>query len=101
DMGFNTIMLSPVAERAEDDYLGYDVTDYGSISEAYGSPEDFENLLAEAHALELKVIVDMPAVATDDYTALESPGLTTRKEEYCEDIGQEIIELSDAGNQET
>jgi len=36
DMGFNTIMLSPVTERGEDDYLGYDVTDYSSISEAYG-----------------------------------------------------------------
>lgn len=101
DMGFNTIMLSPVAERAEDDYLGYDVTDYGSISEAYGSPEDFENLLAEAHELELKVIVDMPAVATDDYTALETPAFNTIQEEYYEDIGREIIDLNDAGNQET
>ncbi|MEK4554612.1 MULTISPECIES: alpha-amylase family glycosyl hydrolase [Jeotgalicoccus] len=101
DMGFNTIMLSPVAERAEDDYLGYDVTDYASISEAYGSPEDFENLLAEAHELELKVIVDMPAVATDDYTALETPAFNTIQEEYYEDIGREIIDLNDAGNQET
>jgi|GEM_PF-757975 Glycosidases len=101
DMGFNTIMLSPVAERAEDDYLGYDVTDYSSISEAYGSPEDFENLLAEAHELELKVIVDMPAVATDDYTALETPAFNTIQEEYYEDIGREIIDLNDAGNQET
>lgn len=101
DMGFNTIMLSPVAERAEDDYLGYDVTDYGSISEAYGSPEDFENLLAEAHELELKVIVDMPAVATDDYTALETPAFNNIQEEYYEDIGREIIDLNDAGNQET
>lgn len=101
DMGFNTIMLSPVAERAEDDYLGYDVTDYASISEAYGSPEGFENLLAEAHELELKVIVDMPAVATDDYTALETPAFNTIQEEYYEDIGREIIDLNDAGNQET
>ena len=101
DMGFNTIMLSPVAERGEDDYLGYDVTDYGSISEAYGSPEDFEKLLSEAHELELKVIVDMPAVATDDYTALETPAFNNIQEEYYEDIGREIIDLNDAGNQET
>jgi len=101
DMGFNTIMLSPVTERGEDDYLGYDVTDYSSISEAYGSPEDFEKLLAEAHELELKVIVDMPAVATDDYTALETPAFNNIQEEYYEDIGREIIDLNDAGNQET
>src|SRR5699024_11637798 len=76
-------------------------SDLSSISEAYGSPEDFENLLAEAHELELKVIVDMPAVATDDYTALETPAFNTIQEEYYEDIGREIIDLNDAGNQET
>src|SRR5699024_1230036 len=91
----------PVAERGEDDYLGYDVTDYASISEACGSPEDFENLLAEAHELELKVIVDMQAVATGDYTALETPAIDTILEEYYEEIGRDIIELNDAGSQET
>lgn len=101
DMGFNTVMLSPVTERAEDDYLGYDVTDYGAISEAYGSPEDFNNLIGEAHELDMKVIVDMPAVATDDYTALESPVFNDVQADYYEDIGREIIDLNDADNQET
>ena len=101
DMGFNTIMLSPVTERAEDDYLGYDVTDYSSISEAYGSPEDFQNLIDDAHELDLKVIVDMPAVATDDYTALDAPVFNDIQTDYYEDIDREIIDLNDADNQET
>ena len=101
DMGFNTIMLSPVTERAKDDYLGYDVTDYSSISEAYGSPEDFQNLIDDAHELDLKVIVDMPAVATDDYTALDAPVFNDIQTDYYEDIDREIIDLNDADNQET
>ncbi|HJG32961.1 MAG TPA: hypothetical protein K8V97_04525 [Jeotgalicoccus aerolatus] len=101
DMGFNTVMLSPVTERAEDDYLGYDVTDYGAIAESYGSQEDFKNLIDEAHEFGLKVVVDMPAVATDDYTAAENPVLNEVQTDYYEDIDREIIDLTDADNQNT
>lgn len=101
DMGFNTVMLSPVSERAEDDYLGYDVTDYGAIAESYGSQEDFKNLIDEAHEFGLKVVVDMPAVATDDYTAAENPVLNEVQTDYYEDIDREIIDLTDADNQNT
>lgn len=101
DMGFNTVMLSPVTERAEDDYLGYDVTDYGAIAESYGSQEDFKNLIDEAHEFGLKVVVDMPAVATDDYTAAENPILNEVQTDYYEDIDREIIDLTDADNQNT
>lgn len=101
DMGFNTVMLSPVTERAEDDYLGYDVTDYVAIAESYGSQEDFKNLIDEAHEFGLKVVVDMPAVATDDYTAAENPVLNEVQTDYYEDIDREIIDLTDADNQNT
>ena len=101
DMGFNTIMLSPVTERAEDDYLGYDVTDYGALAESYGTPEDFKKVIDEAHALDLKVVVDMPAVATDDYTALEEPVFNEIQTDYYADIDREIIDLNNADNQET
>lgn len=101
DMGFNTVMLSPVTERAEDDYLGYDVTDYGAIAESYGSQEDFKNLIDEAHEFGLKVVVDMPAIATDDYTAAENPVLNEVQTDYYEDIDREIIDLTDADNQNT
>lgn len=101
DMGFNTVMLSPVTERAEDDYLGYDVTDYVAIAESYGSQEDFKNLIDEAHEFGLKVVVDMPAVATDDYTAAENPILNEVQTDYYEDIDREIIDLTDADNQNT
>lgn len=101
DMGFNSIMLSPVTERTEDDYLGYDVVDYSALAESYGTEEDFKKLLDEAHALDLKVIVDMPAVATDDYSALEEPLFNDIQSDYYTAIDREIIDLNDADNQKT
>lgn len=101
DMGFNTIMLSPVLERAEDDYLGYDVTDYGTIAQSFGDQENFNKLIDEAHELELKVVVDMPAVATEDYSALDEPAFNEIQSDYYADIDREIIDLQNTENQET
>lgn len=101
DMGFNTIMLSPVTERAEDDYLGYDVTDYGAIAQSFGDEENFNKLIDEAHELDLKVVVDMPAVATEDYSTLDEPVFNEIQSDYYADIDREIIDLQNTENQET
>ncbi|WP_026867393.1 alpha-amylase family glycosyl hydrolase [Jeotgalicoccus marinus] len=99
DMGFNTIMLSPVTERAEDDYLGYDVTSYDKISEAYGGAEAFQDFIDSVHNQDMKIVVDMPTTATEDYTALENLEFNDIETAYYEDIDREIIDLSDADNQ--
>ena len=99
DMGFNTLMLTPVTERDDNDYLGYDVTDYSSIAESYGGEEGFKSLLDAAHELDLKVIVDMPTTATDEYTSLEDPAFNDIQTDYYQTIDREIIDLSDEDNQ--
>ena len=40
-------------------YHGYDVIDYFSVDEEYGTEEDFLRLIEEAHARDIKVIVDL------------------------------------------
>jgi maltose alpha-D-glucosyltransferase/alpha-amylase len=45
---------------------GYDVSDYRSIAEDVGEVEDFKKLLGEAHARDLKVIVDFVMNHTSD-----------------------------------
>ena len=99
DMGFNTLMLTPVTERDDNDYLGYDVTDYSSIAESYGGEEGFKSLLDAAHELDLKVVVDMPTTATDEYTSLEDPAFNDIQADYYQTIDREIIDLSDEDNQ--
>jgi glycosidase len=56
DLGVNALWLMPVFVSPS--YHGYDTTDYEHINPAYGTDEDFERFLKEAHARGLKVIVD-------------------------------------------
>jgi len=56
DLGITGIWLMPVSESPS--YHGYDVTDYRSIEEDYGTIEDFQQLMTECHARGVKVIVD-------------------------------------------
>lgn len=55
-MGVNAIWLSPVHPAMS--YHGYDVTDYTAVNSQYGTLADFERLVAEAHALDIKVYLD-------------------------------------------
>jgi glycosidase len=56
DLGITGIWLMPICESPS--YHGYDVTDYRSINEDYGTEEDFLELMAQCQARGIKVIVD-------------------------------------------
>lgn len=56
DMGFNGIWLMPVMPSPS--YHKYDVEDYENIDPDYGTLDDFENLLNEAHERGIRVIID-------------------------------------------
>lgn len=56
ELGVDGIWLMPINESPS--YHGYDVTDYNSLNEDYGTEADFENLIAEAHKRDIKVIMD-------------------------------------------
>ena len=57
EMGFNGIWLMPI--HPSPTYHKYDVTDYYAIDKDYGTLEDFENLIREAHKRDIKVIIDL------------------------------------------
>jgi len=57
DLGITGIWLMPIAQSPS--YHGYDVTDYLTIEEDYGTNEDFRRFLDEAHARGIAVIVDL------------------------------------------
>ncbi len=57
DLGARCIWLMPVA--ASPSYHGYDVTDYYRIQHEYGTNEDFERLVVEAHRRGIRVLVDL------------------------------------------
>ncbi|HUO46717.1 MAG TPA: alpha-amylase family glycosyl hydrolase [Acidimicrobiia bacterium] len=64
-LGVDAIWLSPFYPSPQDDF-GYDVTDYCDVDPIYGTLEDFDRLVMEAHARGMKVIVDYVINHTSD-----------------------------------
>lgn len=66
DMGVKILWLMPVHPIGEVNRKGgegsyYSVKDYRAINPEFGTMEDFQNLVREAHDLEMKVIIDWVA----------------------------------------
>ncbi|XP_015607334.1 alpha-glucosidase isoform X1 [Cephus cinctus] len=57
DMGIETLWISPIFKSPLVD-SGYDVSDYLAIDPMYGTLEDFDNLVARAKELGIKVVLD-------------------------------------------
>ena len=57
DLGVNCIWFMPIFEGPSDH--GYEITDYYSIESDYGTLEDLEELVAEAHERDIRVVLDM------------------------------------------
>jgi trehalose-6-phosphate hydrolase len=57
-LGIDVIWLTPIYASPQKDN-GYDISDYYSIHPEYGTMEDFEKLLAEAHHRDIKIIMDI------------------------------------------
>ena len=65
NLGVDAIWISPFFKSPQKDF-GYDVADYCDVHPEYGTLEDFDALLAKAHELGLKVMVDIvPAHCSD------------------------------------
>lgn len=55
-LGVTGLWLSPV--QPAQSYHGYDVTDYEKINPRFGTEEDFENLIKEAHKHNIRIYMD-------------------------------------------
>lgn len=67
-LGVDAIWLSPFFTSPDKD-MGYDVSDYTSVNPLFGTIEDFDALVARAHDLGLKVIIDQVLSHTSDQHA--------------------------------
>ena len=64
-LGITCIWLSPIFQSPQDDN-GYDISDYRAIAPEFGTMADFENLLKEAHAKGMRVLMDLVVNHTSD-----------------------------------
>ena len=65
DLGVDVLWLSPVYRSPQDDN-GYDISDYQDIDPLFGTLEDMDELLAEAHRRGLKIVMDLVVNHTSD-----------------------------------
>src|SRR4051812_11898609 len=65
DLGVDAIWISPIFVSPMADF-GYDIADYTDIDPLFGTLEDFDEVVAAAHQLGLKVILDLVPNHTSD-----------------------------------
>lgn len=64
-LGVDVLWLSPIYKSPNDDN-GYDISDYRDIMDEFGTMEDFDRLLLEAHKHHLKIMLDLVVNHTSD-----------------------------------
>jgi alpha-glucosidase len=67
-LGVDIVWLSPYFKSPMKDF-GYDISDYCDVDPMFGTLADFDRLIAKAHALGLKIIIDQVM----SHTAEEHP----------------------------
>ncbi len=72
DLGIKGIWLMPINANADGDH-GYATTDYRALDPAYGTLEDFDELLRQAHARGIGIIMDYVI----NHSAKEHPMFTS------------------------
>jgi alpha-glucosidase len=68
DLGVDAVWITPFYPSPQHDH-GYDVSDYRDVDPLFGTLEDFDSMLATAHALGVKVIADV----VPNHTSSEHP----------------------------
>lgn len=84
DMGVDILWFMPIHPIGEEKRKGelgsyYSVKDYKGINPNYGTLEDFNTLVEEAHELGMKVIIDW----VPNHTAWDHPWITEHPEYYA------------------
>lgn len=65
ELGVTMLWICPIFKSPMDDN-GYDISDYFSIAQEFGTMEDLKNLIKEAKQLKIKIILDLVLNHTSD-----------------------------------
>ena len=81
DLGVDVVWLSPVYKSPNVDN-GYDISDYQAIMEEFGTMEDFDRMLAEAHKRGIRIVMDLVVNHTSDEHAWFVESKKSRENPY-------------------
>ncbi len=57
-LGIDAIWLSPFYPSPDADF-GYDISDHTQVDDRFGTLQDFDHMLAQAHALGIRIVLDL------------------------------------------
>src|SRR3954467_14536711 len=77
DLGIDAIRLTPFYPSPGYDH-GYDVANYVDVDPLFGTLEDFDELIAAAHARDIRVIADI----VPNHSSREHPWFTNDRSRY-------------------
>ncbi|WP_164669523.1 alpha-amylase family glycosyl hydrolase [Virgibacillus doumboii] len=69
ELGYTTLVLSPIMKNAPDGYHGYWIEDFFKVDDQYGTMEDLKKLVKEAHKRDMKIILEF----VTNYVSLTHP----------------------------
>jgi alpha-glucosidase len=85
ELGIDAIWLSPFYTSPQKD-AGYDVADYTDVDPLFGTLADFDQLVAKAHELDIRVMIDLvPNHSSDQHRWFQSAlaaGPGSKEREY-------------------
>ncbi|GAA1929661.1 glycoside hydrolase family 13 protein [Nocardioides marmoribigeumensis] len=64
-LGVDVLWLSPIYPSPQDDN-GYDISDYQDVDPTFGTLADFDELVEQAHARDLRIVMDLVVNHTSD-----------------------------------
>lgn len=98
ELGYTTLVLSPLMENAPDGYHGYWVEDFYSVDSQLGTLEEVQQLVTEAHERDIKVVMEF----VTNYVAKSHPLVEDKdKQNWVKDVpspntpwGEEVVSLN-------
>ncbi|HSL46818.1 MAG TPA: alpha-amylase family glycosyl hydrolase [Anaerolineales bacterium] len=93
DLGINAIWLGPINTHPVDDY-GYAVENYFGLDPAYGTEEDFRNLVQTAHTRGIRVLMDF----VPNHTSNTHPYFLDAQERGTESPYWDFYDRDEQGN---
>jgi alpha-glucosidase len=85
ELGVDSVWITPFYTSPQNDH-GYDVADYRDVDRLFGSLDDFDAMLARAHELGLRVIVDLVPNHTSVEHAWFQAALAARPDDPARDL---------------
>lgn len=93
DMGFTALSVGPVFSSAT--YDGKEVIDYEQLEPRFGTEEEWQEVIAKAHELDMKIIIDLPTqkLSTNHSWRASNPEWFTENEDETIALNTSIPEV--------